>query len=177
MGTLSDVKVHQDDDGITHINIGKNGKTKLGQMLAHFYESPFEHPYFGRFASVEGFWHYVQNKERDDKLRSLSGMAAKNYGKLLTWCYVERFYDIIASANYYKIEQNQELHDLFVESTLPFDLYYLREATGDAEGQGSVLIKLDNYINIIKGFEDNRILMHYGERPPVIDYQSIFGNK
>ncbi|EKD22616.1 MAG: putative phage protein, partial [uncultured bacterium] len=92
-----------DDDGVTHINLWINGRTRLGKMLAHFYESPFVHPYFGPFNSMEGFWHYIQNKERDDALRSLSNMAAKNYAKGMTWCRVEDFHKIIMAANYYKI--------------------------------------------------------------------------
>jgi len=169
---VSDIDPNQ--DGVTHINIWIRGKTELGQMLSHFYELPFKHPYFGSFNSMEGFWHFIQNIERDDKLRSLSGMAAKNYGKSLTWCRVDKFHDVIAAANFYKIEQNPKLQKLFIETTLPFDQYWLHQATGDAEGQGEVVVKLNNYKWLVESFEENRVLMKIGERPDYLDYKEIF---
>ena len=185
-----------EEDGITHINIWYLGKTELGKMLSHFYKSPFHHPYFGTFNSMEGFWHYLQSinspddavdpnklgpdgnpvKVPRDTLRSLSGNAAKQYGKKLKWSYVDRFYEIISAANFYKIEQNPVLKKLFIESTLPFDLYYLNPPIGDAEGQRKVLTKLVNYKWLVDSFEENRILMQYKERPMQINYDEIINN-
>jgi len=154
-----------EDDGKTHINIWINSKTPLGVMLAHFYESPFVHPFFGPFASMEGFWHYVQNEEQDDSLRSLSGMSAKKRGKRLTWRHVENFHEIITAANFYKIEQNAELKKLFLESTLPFDYYYIFAPKGDAVGLASTVIRPPGYDWLVKGFEDIRKMMQHGDRP------------
>lgn len=165
--------LNPDKDGEEFINIWIKGKTKLGQMLSHFYELPFKHPYFGSFNSMEGFWHYIQNKERNDKLRSLSGMAAKNYGKSLTWKRVDNFHAVIASANFYKIEQNPELKKLFVESKLPFTQYWIHESSGDAVGQGDLVVTLTHYQWLVDTFTENRILMQNGKRPEHIEYKDI----
>lgn len=170
-----------EDDGITHINIWLHGKTELGRMLSHFYKSPFHHPYFGSFTSMEGFWHYIKNLNSNDDhnhprdaLRSLSGNAAKQYGKKLKWSYVDQFQKIISAANFYKIEQNIEMKELFIDSTLPFDQYYLTKSTGEVEGQYGVVARLANYKWLIDSFEENRILLQYNERPVVINYEDIF---
>ena len=165
-----------EDDGKTHINIWINSPTKLGKMLSHFYESAFVHPYFGPFNSMEGFWHYIQNKERDDALRSLSGMAAKKYGKELEWRHVENFQEIIIAANYYKIEQNAELKKLFVDESLPFDYYYLFTPVGDAAGLNEVIVRPAGYKWLVEGFEEIRTMMQFDQRPAAIDYDSIFSH-
>jgi len=165
-----------DEDGKTHCNIWVHGKTDLGKKLAHFSESPFIHPYFGPFSSVEGFWHYVQNEEQDDCLRSLSGMAAKNKGKTMTWRYVENFHEIIMAANFYKIEQNAELKRMFLESTLPFDYYYLFVPKGDVVGLTPTVVRPAGYEWLIKGFEEIRRMMQHGERPSA-DIYTQFNKK
>jgi hypothetical protein len=171
-----------EDDGVTHINIWLHGKTELGRMLSHFYEEVFKHPYYGDFRTMEGLWRYIQNKPTTeeeesrglarDKLRYMSGIAAKNLGKSLKWQRLNNFREIIAAANFYKIEQNPKLMKLFTDSTLPFAMYYFHTATGDAAGQGGTCVSLPNYAWLVKSFEDNRTLMQYGERPNFIDYQN-----
>lgn len=48
-----------DEDGVTHINIYSKGKTELGRWLTNFSYSPFNHPEYGKFLSMEGFWCWV----------------------------------------------------------------------------------------------------------------------
>ena len=165
-----------EDDGITHINVWIKGKTELGRMLAHFYESPFTHPFFGPFVSMEGFWHYIQSEEQPDILRSLSGIAAKKKGKTLTWKYVDNFHDIINGGNFYKVEQNETIRKLFLESTLPFDYYYLFTPKGDAAGLSPTIVRPTGYDWLITGFEEIRNMMKNGERPSNKAY-SQFANK
>lgn len=163
----------EDSDGVTHINISITGKTKLGKMLSHFYESPFKHPKFGTFNSMEGFWHYIQNVESPDVLRSLSGSAARNLGKTLTWNHVECFREIIIAANFYKIEQNEELKELIIDSSLPFDYYYMNQPDGvDATGR-AILVRPDSYAWLVEGFEQIRIMFQYDQRPKPIDYDAL----
>ena len=180
----TNIKLHNpDDDGITHINIWYLGKTELGRMLSSFYELPFKHPFFGDFKTMEGLWRYVQNKDttseeeargvEKDKLRYMKGMAAKNFGRSLKWHKVDYFKEIIAAANFYKIEQSTKLMKMFTESTLPFAMYYVHSTTGDAEGQEGPVVNLTNYNWLVKSFEDNRILMQCNERPNKIDYSQF----
>ena len=154
-----------EDDGVTHINVWVKGKTELGRALSHFFESPFIHPFFGPFVSMEGFWHYIQSEERPDILRSLSGIAAKKKGKALTWAYVDNFHEIINGGNFYKIEQNPHLKEMFVNSTLPFDYYYLFTPKGDAAGLAPTIVRPSGYEWLVAGFEENRKMMCAGVRP------------
>jgi hypothetical protein len=41
------------EDGVTHINVYSRGNTELGRLLSNFAHTPFSHPEFGEFASVE----------------------------------------------------------------------------------------------------------------------------
>lgn len=153
-------------DGVEYINIYLHGKTELGQMLAHFYKSPFLHPYFGSFNSMEGFWHYIKTQEKDDRLRVMTGPEARKLGKTLTRHYIKNFHDVITAANFYKIEQNEKLKKLFVESTLPFDYYYLF-------GPGQVLVRPTGGEWLLESFTKIRTMMKEGERPADIDYSQL----
>lgn len=172
-------------DGVNHINIHINARTELGRMLSYFYEIPFTHPYFGPFVSMEGFWHFVQGYTRDpvervqiklDELRGLSGQRAKNFGKQLDWYHVESFKEIILAAHFYKIEQNQDVLDLLIASTLPFDTYYVFKPEGDAAGASNRIIHNPGYEWQVQAFEDIRKMLKNGERPVPIDYDSIFSD-
>lgn len=114
------------EDGITHINIHPTiAKTELGKQLALFSYTPFIHPYYGKFNCLEGFWHFVRNEERDDKLRYATYDRALKLGKKGKMDSYPGFKEDILGAMYQKIIQNKEIRDAFVESTLPFDMYYL----------------------------------------------------
>lgn len=67
------------EDGVDHINIFSKGQTPLGRFLSNFTHCPFQHPEFGAFNSIEGFWFWLGS--RDDKLRQLHSFAAKKYGQ------------------------------------------------------------------------------------------------
>lgn len=153
-------------DGVNHINIWYRGATELGRMLSHFYELRFVHPFFGPFNSMEGFWHYIKSEEKDDELRLLAGQEARNYGKKLSPAYVPGFAEIINTANFYKIEQSPKLKQLFVDSDLPFEHYYLF-------GPGEVLIRPKGHAWLISGFEKSRRMMKAGQRPVEIDYSKL----
>jgi hypothetical protein len=153
-------------DGVDHINIWAKGETELGRLLAHFTRSHFVHPYFGPFNSMEGFWYYIKSEEQDDELRRLSGLEAKNYGRQMTDRWIENFFDIIIAANYHKIDQNDKLRELFVSSTLPFDMYYLH-------GPDCVLIRPSGYGWLVEGFEKLRKLMKAGQAIEEPDYSKV----
>src|SRR6185312_6055403 len=95
-------------DGIDHINISPQGKTELGVLLAHFTEARFTHEYLGPFNCMEGYWYYVKTATPDDKLRSLVGKAAYQYGKGLPSIRRRCFQEIIMDGNYFKISQNPD---------------------------------------------------------------------
>lgn len=153
-------------DGQDHINIWAQGDTELGRLLAHFTFSPFVHPYFGPFNSMEGFWHYIKTEEKDDALRRLHGLEAKKYGKRLTEIRVDNFPEIIKVGNYHKIDQNPRLRELFVASTLPFESYY-------RHGPGGVVIRPESGEWLAEQFDQLRTMMQYCIKPTDPDYSHV----
>lgn len=70
-------KMAPETEGKNHINIYSRSRTDLGRFLSHFTYHPIE-VYDGHFDSIEGYWYWL--KYRDEALRHLSGIEAKNYG-------------------------------------------------------------------------------------------------
>lgn len=134
-------------DGVTHINIYSRGKSDLGMLLSHFTRSPFVHPFYGPFDSMEGFWYYMKAERKNDRLRQLSGFEAKLYGKALKpGPRRTSFYEVIVEANFHKIVQNPELKRLMTASVLPFDHYYLW-------GAGPIFVRPPGFEWLVQGFE------------------------
>lgn len=158
------------DDGVTHINIWLYGNTHLGRQIAHFYHRRFVHPVLGPFNSMEGLWHYVKTEEKDDALRKLYGIKAKDYGNKLTKKWVPNFKRIIIAANYFKIEQFEDLKELMLNSTLPFRMYYYHDHDG-------VLIEPEEYKWLVEGFEEVRQMFKEGRCPEELDYSHALGHK
>jgi len=124
-------------DGYDHINVSTQGETELGQLLSLRGHSAFDHPKFGRFNSVEGFWRYIASFERDDRLRKLYGdIGAFKASKIkLTRIHVVHLHGLILDALYRKITSNPSLLESFKKSTLPFTAYYYPKSK---EGVSSV---------------------------------------
>lgn len=134
-------------DGQSHINVHYTyAFTQLGKMLSTYFVLPFEHPYFGPFRCVEGFMLYIRTGCREDAFRKMNGTMAKEFfraevkAKRLEDHDVDKDNKMLASAIWAKINSSAELKTLLVESTLPFDSYYLygvgkvpiRPSDGDA---------------------------------------------
>ncbi len=119
--------LNREDDGVRHINCWSKARTALGQLLSNFANTPFHHPQHGAFASVEGFWYWCATGMKHTQLRRLYGASAKSYGSKLPRVEMdeETFRDLIRSAIRCKLEQNSKLRDLFIESTLPFEHYFV----------------------------------------------------
>ncbi len=115
------------DDGKTFINIYSKGLTTLGRALSHFTESQFEHPTFGSFNCMEGYWHYVGGDVKDERLHTAPGYLAKRIGSTIKKSYNPRFQELIMEGNRLKIESNPWLLKMFIESSLPFKHYYFAD--------------------------------------------------
>lgn len=113
------------DDGITHINIYSKGNTKLGRFLTHFARTPFQHPVYGNFESVEGLWYFLKTGMKDNYLKSLFGYAAKEHGKKLAVVPLENFDQLINEANRIKLDTYPEIRKAIKESSIPFTHYYV----------------------------------------------------
>lgn len=115
-------------DSVTHINIYSRGKTALGRFLSNFALSPFVHPKYGDFQSVEGFWYWYATGQKHDVLRHLFGSEAKSVGRSFERVHtpVAEFEKAIQEAITAKLRQNPIQLNLLIDSTLPLTHYYVQ---------------------------------------------------
>jgi hypothetical protein len=118
-------------DGKDHINVWEKGSTELGRNLSHISYFPFVHSEYGKFKTMEGFWHYIRSKNKDDNLRQLSGTKARKLGESLDICRVPNFKKVIMDANWQKIKAYPDLINDLKNLELPLDGYYIRAANKD----------------------------------------------
>jgi hypothetical protein len=98
--------------------------------VSNFAHTPFSHPEFGEFASVEGFWYWLSLGKVYEELRPLYGFKCKQKGKELKTngakeTHVDDFEIQIKKALLLKVEQNQTVAKLLKESSLPLTHYYV----------------------------------------------------
>lgn len=111
-------------EGIDHINIYSKSSLPLGQTTSNFAYTPFEHPVYGKFVSMEGFWFYVGTGLKHEELRTLYGPRAKAFGGNLTKVYRNDFEALIEEGIELKVQQTPVLQDMLKENHLPFRHYY-----------------------------------------------------
>lgn len=114
------------DDGIKHINIYSKSNCKLGRDLSNFSNYSFNHPVYGNFACMEGFWYYVATGFSHEQLRVLTGIHAKRFGMKQTKIIMKEtiFKEIMKSGLLARLEQNPILAYDLRKSTLPLIHYY-----------------------------------------------------
>lgn len=128
--------MHQwEKDGEDHICIERKAKTELGRFLCTDNgDFPFTSRYFGRFNCLEGFWLYVTcpNFSRREHLRTVYGSAMQGIRRdaMATQVKTNNLRAIMMQAMYDRIVQNEKLRDLFIDNTLPFDMYHIDTETG-----------------------------------------------
>lgn len=120
-----------ENDGIDHINAYSKARTPLGRKLTNYAHTPFEHPLFGHFESMEGFWFWLASGKQYNRLRKLHGFAAHELGRVClqdltdTEYADDRFYEHIEIATKAKFRQNIELLEGLVNTgDLPIVHYY-----------------------------------------------------
>lgn len=150
-------------DGVDHIRIDVQGQTKLGRLLATFSRTPFKHPYFGPFISMEGFIQYVRSVEKPDALRRAGGVAAKALGKTLTQSNDGEWKSAVKDAMWFKVEQSEEIMYLMRTSELPFENYYVH-------GPGKIRIRPSHSDWQLETYENIRRMVKTGERPALVDF-------
>ena len=144
-------------DGVNHINIWEKASTDLGVALSHMSDLPFTHETYGKFRSIEGFWHYIRSVSRDDRTRMMAGYKAKKFGDGLQSQRVDDFKAIIMDANYQKIKQYPPLIDELRKSTLAFDFYYLYNNDVNIRIRpASAFWLIDGFEEVRKAIKENR---------------------
>lgn len=144
-------------DGIDHINIGRQAVTDLGFGLSNSSPLDFDHSIFGNFCSMETFWHYIQSKERDDRIRGMKGPVLQKFVEMLTWNSVKNFRAIIMDAHYQRIKQYEALKAELTKSTLPFDCYTINTS--------GIRIRPKFFKWVIFGFEEIRAALRENREP------------
>lgn len=120
------------NDGVDHINVYSNGRTELGRQLSNLAHMPFVHPRYGKFASVEGFWHWVSTGMEHDILRSLHGLEALRKGRTYPMVMIDNFEEIIKSGIEAKINSYPLLKMGLITKKLPLAHYFVFKGKGDA---------------------------------------------
>ena len=148
------MNINPNMDGIDHINIYSKGRTSIGRFLSNFAQADIETD-DGDFASIEGYWYWLllpmelnscssdiseddisSFLEKKKILHSVFGYDAKNIGKRLLDRYGRRLTDEqvdndidfkskIKNAIKFKINNHPKYKKELLESTLPFNHYYI----------------------------------------------------
>ena len=130
-------KIDPEMDGVDHINIYSKGKTELGRLLSNFARTPFNHPEYGRFESIEGFWYWAKTGYQHDELKGLYGYQAKMTGKDYEIIHDDNFVNEIKRAIELKIKQTPKIMELLKGNRLPFKHYYIFK---DKESNADIVI-------------------------------------
>lgn len=122
-----------ENDGIDHINTYSKSRTDLGRLLTNFAHSPFVHPYYGKFESMEGFWYFIKTGACFDVFKNVEGFKAKQLGKKYAPSadyedsidISEVFKDKIKTALRLKLKQNKHILWQLISTDLPLAHYYV----------------------------------------------------
>lgn len=104
------INMNPENDGIDHINVYSKGQTRLGRFLSNFADTPFDHPEYGRFRTVEGFWYWLMTGL--EELRHLPGWECKELGKR-------------AKIKRTQLEAYPRMKEMLQKNTLPLAHYYV----------------------------------------------------
>ena len=138
------------DDGVTHVNVYSRGNTVIGRFLTNFARTPFVLKDDGEFASLEGYWYWLDVD--NDRLRHLDGFQAKKLGKALREMHKpgrrDDFKDKILEATRVKLRTHRDMWaPLVATGNLPLAHYYV--VRGQARDVSAVMqFQLDEIARI-----------------------------
>jgi hypothetical protein len=150
------------EEGVDHINISIKSSTKLGRFLSNRFKTPFTHPEFGEFQSVEGLWCYlsyeIPSKGIEDRIRRLhfsnTTKFVNNLVKKKTDGFKNHIYETILSKMYTHPEMAREL----IANKLPLLMYYTNENgvrvnIGHGDWLIPMFVKIRNQLESVYGSE------------------------
>ena len=111
-------------DGIYHINTYSKSRTELGRLLSNFANTPFEHPEYGFFESMEGFWYWCATGKKHEVLKTVYGYEAKKFGMEYEPIHNDAFEYDIYQGMVAKLVQTPRLHEQLSKNHLPLAHYY-----------------------------------------------------
>lgn len=132
-------------DGIDHINVYSKGRTELGRLLSNFADTPFQHPQFGWFRTVEGFWYWLKTGQKYNDLKSMHGFEAKMIGRKYPVVEIDNFNTKIKTAIRCKLIHHPKLLCMLLDNELPLAHYYVN---GSRVKQAGYEWILDYYLEV-----------------------------
>lgn len=117
-------QINPDEDGVSHINVYTRGKSKLGRDLSNFQECNIEHPYLGRFRTLEGLWYYMKTGFSDEMFRILNGFDCRKKGKAMDSQQYPLFTKMFKLGMVEKLAKSPSLQEDLIRNELPFVHYY-----------------------------------------------------
>lgn len=167
----------KETDGVEHINISITGKTELGRLLSLENEQKFVHPILGPFKSVTNYWSYLKSNSHNSALRFMRPEVClstiKNNKDIRE--NVENFKALIVRGCYYKITSSNKLRQMVEESTLPFQMYYIKvekELNNGKEIKYEVKVPHKYSYWLINGFNEIRKALKENREPDVSNFLS-----
>ena len=137
-------------------------------MLDSQYILPIVHPELGQFNTTEGFWYYISTQNAPELLRVLNGHECRKLIKDMKEANtfvkkdIKNFYIYVQYANYLKIEASPKLKSMFIESTLPFKMYYIKKGKRDCiiNNTSALHPRLRNLIELREMYQrDNNLIL------------------
>ena len=133
------------NDGIDHINTFSKANTELGRLLTNFGHTPFDHPQYGHFESVEAAWYFAKTGFIFPQIKNTFGFQSKKMGRQLMKSKSDNdvetplsdyFINFIKECISCKLRQNTYILNMLVNTDLPLThyLYY-----GDPENNPKVI--------------------------------------
>lgn len=146
---------HLGEDGVDHINISNQAKTELGQSLSQDVFIEFEHPIFGKFNTLTGFWYYISSTDRKNECRTLNSNKLRRMFKDVKLPSIKNFRAIILEAYWLKITQNEAIQHELLNTELPLDCYFIT-------ANGTVRTRPKNHRWLLQGLNDMRNALKKG---------------
>ena len=146
---------HLGEDGVDHINISNQAKTELGQSLSQDVFIEFEHPVFGKFNTLTGFWYYISSTDRKNECRTLNSNKLRRMFKDVKLPSIKNFRAIILEAYWLKITQHEAIQHELLNTELPLDCYFIT-------ANGNTRTRPKNYRWLLQGLNDMRNALKKG---------------
>lgn len=114
-----------DEDGDKHINIWTKGRTALGRKLSNLSRYGFLHEDHGWFECLEGYWYWLVTGCRHEQFKQMHGFDAKSIGSKMERIEMPDFQERFKEGMRLRLEQNADIRNELLQSTLPFEHYYV----------------------------------------------------
>lgn len=128
-------------DGIDHINIHSNGRSELGRLLCDQAQTPFTHPRYGKFESLEGYRHWCRTGKQHHILKELWGVAVGHRSRKYKEQRSDNYANEIVEGIHCKVMQTPDLYELLMGSVLPLECYFVFDTSLRPHRHGPALIK------------------------------------